>query len=79
VSAEASGSYPSDHHTTTGHLYLFGTVGELEADVRDFCGDRPAARLRSTGNVVTVATSIATLGIYTPRRVQITCAGEEAP
>jgi hypothetical protein len=51
----------------------------LEADVRDFCGDRPAARLRSTGNVVTVATSIATLGIYTPRRVQITCASEEAP
>jgi hypothetical protein len=66
----------ADRHRTTGHLYLLGSVGELEVDVRDYCGDRGAAEIRSSGDVLTVAVTVATLGIYSPRRVHITCGRE---
>jgi Bor protein len=67
----------SDPQVVTGSVYLWGLVGDLEVDVRDVCGSHPAVEIRTSGNAVTLLASAATLGLYTPRRVRIVCAGEQ--
>jgi len=76
-SAFVAGPEPAEPHTVTGDLYLLGTVGEFQPDVRDYCGSRPAVEVETYGTVITGAWSVATLGIYTPRRVRIVCAKGE--
>jgi hypothetical protein len=53
--------------------YAFGTLGYRDFDVRTYCGDRGARRLRVTGTPGTLAVSVLTLGVYTPREVTIEC------
>jgi len=79
TSARATEFRGADRHTTIGRFYLLGTVGELEVDVRDYCGDRPAARVETTGNPFTVVVTAATLGIYSPRVAVITCSQDQTP
>lgn len=54
-------------------FYLFGAVGHADVDVRDHCPTARAHEVRIGGNLLTVGASIITLGIYTPRKVTITC------
>jgi hypothetical protein len=78
TSAHVAGPARGESHTRTGSLYLLGTVGELEADVRDYCGTRPAVEVQTFGTIFTGAVTVATLGIYSPRQVRIVCAAKEA-
>lgn len=58
-------------------FFLFGLVGEEDRDVRQYC-DRSVARVRTGGNFGTGLVSFVTLGIYTPRKIYVTCADEGA-
>ena len=54
--------------------YLFGLIGHEEVDVRLFCPGEVAS-IRTGGNVATDLVTVLTLGIYSPRKVYVTCAG----
>lgn len=56
------------------NFYLIGLVGEAEVDVRDHCPTGRAREVWIGEDVLTLGVSLITLGIYTPRKVAITCA-----
>jgi hypothetical protein len=58
--------------------YLFGTLEQRAFDVRDLCSGR-TTELEFTSTPSTVALSIVTLGIYTPRELRLRCETEPAP
>ena len=53
--------------------YAFGTLGYRDFDVRNYCGERGARELVVTGTPGTLAVSVLTLGVYTPREVRFEC------
>jgi hypothetical protein len=59
--------------------YLFGLIGRPEIDVRDHCPSGRASAIETGADVVTVGASLLTLGIYTPRRVHVSCELEPRP
>lgn len=75
-------AYPTAHKAPPveawTHFYLFGLVGEQNIDVRQVCQGE-AALVRTGGNVGTDVLAVVTLGIYTPRKVYVTCASPQAP
>src|SRR5688572_17337607 len=60
------------------HFYAIGAIGHEEIDVRDYCKTARAREVVLGADVFTVIVSIVTLGIYTPRKVTVTCAAESA-
>lgn len=60
------------------NFFWFGTVGEKDVDVRLLC-DGPAARVQTYDDVLTLLIGFTSFGIYTPRRVEIVCAGTASP
>jgi len=60
-------------HDEWTDFFLFGLVGTEEYDVRQFCRG-PVAMVRTGANFGTGVVSLVTLGIYTPRKVYVTCA-----
>jgi len=57
--------------------YLLGTLGAYALDVRGLCPGRTAeVELASTPG--TIAMSLLTLGIYTPRELRVRCDGPPA-
>jgi hypothetical protein len=63
-----------DEHEEWTDFFVFGTVGSEEIDVKKFCSNGDAAVIRTGGNVGTGVIGILTIGIYTPRKVYVTCA-----
>ena len=61
-------------HDQWTSFFVFGLVGTQEIDVRNFCEGRPIAEVKTGGNFATSLVSAVTLGIYTPRKVYVTCA-----
>jgi hypothetical protein len=61
----------TSHEEWADH-FVFGLVGDKEYDVRQWCPNG-TGMARTGGNVGTTTLSIVTLGIYTPRKVYITC------
>lgn len=55
-------------------FFIFGLVGTEDFDVRSHCNG-PAGKVRTGGNAGTWVVSVLTIGIYTPRKVYIHCAG----
>lgn len=53
--------------------YFYGLIGSGEFDTRFFC-EAPAVKIGVRQNAATVALTVLTLGIYTPRVAEITCA-----
>jgi len=53
--------------------FAFGTLGYRDFDVRTYCGTRGARKLQVLGTPGTLAVSVVTLGVYTPREVRIEC------
>lgn len=68
---------PGEEKTKWAHFYLVGSLGEAEVDVRDHCPTARAHEVWIGEDVLTLAVSVVTLGIYTPRKVAITCAKPE--
>ena len=62
---------PLHDHWLSG--YVFGIWGKSELDVRDDCPDTGAASVRIGATWTTLAVSVVTLGIYTPREVRVQC------
>jgi hypothetical protein len=57
-------------------FFIFGLVNEQTVDVRQFCPDGRVAQVQTGGNFATGIVSILTIGIYTPRKVYVTCAAD---
>ena len=55
--------------------WLWGLVNDQEVDVRQFCPDGRVAQVWTGGDFVSGLVNIVTLGIYSPRKVFVTCAG----
>jgi hypothetical protein len=64
---------PGERHSRWTSSFLYGSVGRAEVDVREVCGCGRAREVESGANALTIAISVATLGIYTPRRLLVTC------
>lgn len=70
--AEPEAAKREPTHEEWNHHYVFGTVGEAEIDAQRYCSGKVAA-VRTGGNAGTTTLGIVTLGIYTPRKVYVTC------
>jgi hypothetical protein len=63
-----------EEHEEWTDFFVFGMVGTERIDVNDFCPTGEAAVVRTGGNVATGLVGALTIGIYTPRKVYVTCA-----
>jgi hypothetical protein len=63
-------------HEEWTDFFVFGMVGSEQIDVKKFCANGDAAVIRTGGNVGTGVISVLTIGIYTPRKVYVTCAAD---
>jgi hypothetical protein len=54
--------------------YGFGAFGGGDVDVRDVCASGRASELSVGSTWGTLAVSIVTLGVYTPREARLRCA-----
>ncbi len=61
------------HEEWTDH-YLFGMIGTDEYDLGQWCPNGVAI-VRRGGSFATGVVTLATLGIYSPRKVYVTCRG----
>jgi len=59
--------------------FLFGFVGHKAIDLRDHCVTSAVERVTLSDDALTLLVTIATVGIYVPRRVVITCAESTPP
>jgi hypothetical protein len=64
-------------HDDWTDFFLFGLVGEEDRDISGYCSAE-IARVRTGGNFATGLVGVVTLGIYTPRKVYVTCAERAA-
>lgn len=63
-----------EEHDQWTTFFLYGLIGTDEVDVKEFCPDGNAAVIRTGGNFGTGFVGAITFGIYTPRKVYVTCA-----
>jgi hypothetical protein len=63
-----------EQHEEWTDFFLFGLVGKEQVTVEEFCPGGNASVVRTGGNVATGLVGGLTLGIYTPRKVYVTCA-----
>ncbi|HEY5960741.1 MAG TPA: hypothetical protein VIV60_29505 [Polyangiaceae bacterium] len=68
-------SPPVDENVHWAHYYLFGFLGREQLDLRDYCTTSSVASVRFASDPLTLLVSFATLGIYVPRSVTVTCIG----
>jgi hypothetical protein len=64
-------------HDEWTDFFVFGLVGEERRDIAGYCAGE-VARVRTGGNFGTGLVSAVTIGIYTPRKVYVTCADDAA-
>lgn len=72
-----SRSAAGEEHRYWSHYFVFGAWGHPSRDVRDACGDRRATFVSRRATVLTALVGIATLGLYTPQVLRITCEAEQ--
>ena len=72
ATSEAAAKREPNHEIWTDH-FVFGLAGHETVDTREYCPAGVAA-VKTGGNAGTTGVTIATLGIYSPRKVYITCA-----
>lgn len=68
-------AHPDSSHERWVHYYMLGLVGEDDIDLRYYCRSG-ALRVERGATFGTLALSVVTLGIYTPRKMWVTCAAE---
>jgi hypothetical protein len=67
-----------EEHEEWTDFFVFGMVGSEQIDVKRFCSDGDVAVIRTGANVGTGLVGALTIGIYTPRKVYVTCAADGA-
>jgi hypothetical protein len=65
-----------EEHNEWASFFLFGIVGDYELDVRDFCPNG-VHEITTGTNFLTWLVSTFTIGIYTPRKVNVWCSAGE--
>ena len=73
VRASTRSNAVAPRSVTWEHYFLFGFIGEKTVDVRDYCEKGAVTVVSLSDDVATIAVTVATLGIYVPRRLTITC------
>lgn len=68
------GVVKGEEHERWTDFFVFGTVGSEQVNVKEFCPTGDVAQVRTGGNVGTGLIGALTIGIYTPRKVYVTCA-----
>lgn len=58
------------------NYFVFGLVGDQSFEVRQFCPDGRVAQVQTGANFGTGIVSLLTIGIYTPRKIYVTCAAD---
>lgn len=53
--------------------YALGAIGGGSVDMRDYCAPGAAREVAVGSSWATLGVSLATLGVYTPREVRVTC------
>lgn len=61
-------------HEEWSDFFVFGLVGDEHFDTRSFCPSQEVAMVRTGGNFATGLVSALTIGIYTPRKLYVSCA-----
>lgn len=74
-SGAASAVRGEEHYETTP-FFVFGLVGEETVDVSRFCEGSEIAEVQAGMGFVQGLFGVLTLGIYTPRRVKVTCVAQ---
>ncbi len=69
----------AEHHSVWASYFVLGIIGKNDVDVRDHCRSGRASEIETGSNLATLGVSVLTIGIYTPRRVLVTCAPSETP
>ena len=67
----------AEAHEQWTNFYVFGLVGNQSIDVHQFCPSGDVAIVQTGGNFGTGLVGVLTLGIYTPRKVYVTCASSD--
>jgi len=62
-----------EEHNEWASYFLFGIIGDHEVDVREFCGGTGTYEVTTGTNFLTWLVTGVTLGIYSPRKVNIWC------
>lgn len=65
-------------HEQWTDFFLFGLVGTEEFTVQQFCPNGDVAEVKTGGNFATGLVGLVTIGIYTPRKVYVSCANDAA-
>lgn len=60
-------------HEEWSDFFVFGLVGSEEFKVERFCPDGEVTLVRTGGNFATGLVSLLTIGIYTPRKIYVSC------
>ena len=68
-----------EEHERWTDFFVFGLVGTESFDVHSFCPAGDVAQIQTGGNVGTGIIGFITLGIYTPRKIYVTCAAGSPP
>jgi hypothetical protein len=69
----------SESRSVWASYYVVGIIGREEVDVREHCPSGQASEVETGATLATLGVSLLTIGIYTPRRVLITCAPARKP
>lgn len=67
-----------EEHDEWSDFFVFGLVGTQHFEVERFCPGAQVAEVRTGGNVGTGVVSVLTMGIYTPRKVYVSCSAGSA-
>lgn len=67
-----------EEHDEWTDFYVFGLVGTEAFEIRRFCPTGQVAEVKTGGNFGTAVVSFLTIGIYTPRKVYVTCAASSS-
>jgi hypothetical protein len=70
-------------HAVRPHVYrawvngfAFGLIGDRAVDVRDVCASGDATLVRTRQSFATVTLSVVSVGLYTPRQIELHCRKE---
>jgi hypothetical protein len=70
---QSSSAVRGAQHEEWTDYFLLGLVNHQTYDVRQLCGETPPAAVRTGGNFLTGLVSVLTIGIYTPRKLYVSC------
>ncbi|MDX2052808.1 MAG: hypothetical protein SFV15_10480 [Polyangiaceae bacterium] len=63
-----------NEHERWTDFFIFGLVGTQDFSIKEFCPSGEVAQVRTGANFGTGIVGFLTIGIYTPRKLYVTCA-----